>query len=326
VALPRLSSPRIARDVAQARPARAAAPGRLRRVARFWPQYLAISPFYVIFLAFLLFPILFSLYVAFTRWDGIGPMKFAGLDQFRFLVKDPVFWLALRNTIVIWVLATVPMLCVALVLAAMLNSVKRLATFYRLAYFIPSVTSLVAVTLFFSAVFANNYGLINAVLIALHLPAVPWMSNPWTIKIVIALLMSWQWTGYNAIIYLAGMQAINPELYEAARVDGAGPVRSFFKITIPLLRPVILFTVIVSTVNGLQSFTEPQVLFGSTAANNPNSGGPGQAGLTLNLYLYHQAFDNNNFGYGAAIAWASFLVIMAFVVVNWRIVARRERS
>jgi len=324
MALLRLSSPRIARDVA-AQPARPSRPGPLRRAARFWPQYLAISPFYLIFLVFLLVPILFSLYLAFVSWDGVGPMKFVGLAQFRFLVKDPVFWLALRNTIIIWVLATVPMLCLALVLAALLNSVKRFASFYRVAFFIPSVTSLVAVALFFGAVFANNYGLINDVLHALHLPGVPWMSDPWTIKIVIALLMTWQWTGYNAIIYLAGMQAIDTEIYEAASVDGAGGIRSFFSITIPLLRPVILFTVIVSTVTGMQSFTEPQVLFGSTAAMNPNSGGPGQAGLTLNLYLYHQAFDNNNFGYGAAIAWASFLVIMAFVIINWRLVARKER-
>ena len=321
---------RIARDVKPvraARPTEAARPkpGRLRRVLKFWPQYLAISPFYIIFLTFLLVPIIFSLYLAFTAWDGVGPIKFVGLAQFRFLVHDPVFWLALRNTLIIWVLATVPMLSIALVIAAMLNSVKRLATFYRVAYFIPSVTSLVAVALFFGAVFANNYGLINDALQAVGLPAVQWMSNPWTIKIVIAALMSWQWTGYNAIIYLAGMQAIDTELYEAARVDGAGPVRQFFAITIPQLRPVILFTVIVSTVNGLQSFAEPQVLFGSSTSVNPNSGGPGQAGLTLNLYLYHQAFDNNDFGYGAAIAWASFLVIMAFVIINWRLVARRER-
>jgi cellobiose transport system permease protein len=216
------------------------------------------------------------------------------------------------------------MLCLALVMAALLNSVKRLAGFYRVALFIPSITSLVAVALFFGAVFANNYGIVNAALHALHLPAVPWMSNPWTIKIVIALLMTWQWAGYNSIIYLAGMQAIPTELYEAARVDGAGPIRSFFTITIPLLRPVILFTVIVSTVTGMQSFTEPQVLFGSAAAINPNSGGPGQVGLTLMLYFYHQAFDNNNFGYGAAIAWAAFLVIALFAAINWRIVARRE--
>jgi cellobiose transport system permease protein len=324
VSLTRLGGPRTAPARTPGAPGRRRG-GRLRRVASFWPQYLAISPFYLIFLGFMLIPIGFSLYLAFTSWDGVGPIHFVGLRQFRFLIHDQVFWLALRNTLIIWVLGTVPMLCMALVLASLLNSARRFKAFYRVALFIPSVTSLVAVALFFGAVFSNSYGLVNVVLQHLHLPTVNWMSDGWTIKIVIALLMTWQWTGYNAIIYLAGLQSIPKELYEAAKVDGAGAVRTFFSITIPLLRPIILFTVIVSTVTGLQSFTEPQVLFGSVASVNPNSGGPGQAGLTLILYFYHQAFDNNNFGYGAAIAWAAFLVIMLFAVVNWRLVARRER-
>ncbi|HVQ93736.1 MAG TPA: sugar ABC transporter permease [Mycobacteriales bacterium] len=296
-----------------------------RRVWSFLPQYLAISPFFLVFLGFALVPVLFTLYLSFQRWDGIGDMHYVGLEQYRFLISDRTFWLALSNTLIIWVLATIPMLFIALVIAAMLNSTRRLTAFYRIAYFVPSVTSLVAIAIFFFAVFSSQFGLVNAALHAIGLPAVPWMSNPWTIKVVIALLMTWQWVGYNAIIYLAGLQAIPTELYEAARVDGAGPVQSFFRITIPLLRPIILFTVVVSTVTGLQSFTEPQVMFGSNASTNPNSGGPGQAGLTVMLYFYHQAFDNNDFGYGAAISWALFLVIMLIVAVNWRIVARTDR-
>jgi cellobiose transport system permease protein len=190
------------------------------------------------------------------------------------------------------------------------------------AYFIPNVTSLVAMAIFFGAVFSRNHGLINAILQAIGASPVAWLSDPWPMKIVIATLMTWQWTGYNAIIYLAGLQTIPTELYEAARIDGAGPVQSFFRITIPMLRPIILFTVIISTVNGMQSFTEPQVLFGGNGTVNTNTGGPGQAGLTMILYFYHQAFDNNDFGYGAAIAWAAFLVIMLFAIVNWRLVQR----
>jgi len=257
--------------------------------------------------------------------SGRGSPAPAGLSQYRFLVHDHTFWLALSNTLIIWVLSTVPTLFIALVVAAMLNSTVRLTAFYRVAYFVPSVTSLVAIAIFFFAVFSSQFGLVNGLLHVVGVPAVPWMSNSWAIKIVISLLMTWQWVGYNAIIYLAGMQAIPAELYEAARVDGAGPVQSFFRITVPMLRPIILFTVVVSTVTGLQSFTEPQVMFGSTAAINPNSGGPGQAGLTVMLYFYHQAFDNNDFGYGAAISWVLFLVIMLLVAVNWRLVGGRER-
>jgi cellobiose transport system permease protein len=302
-----------------------ARPVRRRGILRYWPQYLAISPFFVIFAAFGLFPVLFSLFLAFQRWDGFGPMRYVGLENFRYLIDDGVFWLSLRNTVVIWLLATVPMLCLALVIAAMLNSAVRFSNFYRLAFFIPNITSLVAMAIFFGAVFSTNYGLVNAVLHALHLPQVAWLSQPWGIKIAIATLMTWQWTGYNAIIYLAGLQAIPSELYEAAKIDGAGPVQAFFRITIPMLRPIILFTVVVSTVTGMQTFAEPQVMLPSASVTSPNTGGAGQAGLTMVLYFYHQAFDNNDFGYGAAIAWAVFLVVLLFAVINWRLVQRRDR-
>ena len=302
------------------RPAR----GR-RRVLSHWPQYLAISPFFLIFGVFGLFPVLFSLYLAFHSWDGLGEIRFVGLQQFRFLLADGTFWLAMGNTFAIWFLSTVPMLCMALVIAAMLNSTVRFTSFYRVAYFIPNVTSLVAMAIFFGAVFSTNFGLVNAVLHAFGLPEVRWLTEPFGMKVAVASVMTWQWTGYNAIIYLAGMQTIPSELYEAAKVDGAGPVQIFFRITVPMLRPIILFTVIVSTVTGLQTFTEPQVLFGTNTTLNPNTGGPGQGALTMVLYFYHQAFDNRNFGYGAAIAWLVFGVVMLFVAVNWRIVRRREK-
>jgi cellobiose transport system permease protein len=321
VVVTRTSGP--ASRAVRGRAGRPAPSARKRGVLSYWRQYLSIAPFYVVFLGFALIPVIFTLYLAFQRWDGLGPIHFAGLQQFRYLVKDQTFWQAVVNTLVIWVMSTVPMLVLALVLAVMLNSTARLGRFYRIAYFIPNVTSLVAAAIFFFTVFSSQFGIVNAALRALHLQPVPWMSNWWTIKIVIALLMSWQWTGYNMIIYLAGLQSIPGELYEAARIDGAGSVQSFRFITIPMLRPIILFTVIVSTVNGLQSFTEPQVMFGSTAATNPDSGGPGQAGLTIMLYFYNQAFDNHDYGYGAAIVWALFMIIGLFVVINWRIVARR---
>jgi len=303
----------------------ARAPGRKGALRTFWPQYLAISPFFVIFAVFMLGPVLFSLYLAFQKWDGLGPMHYVGLQNFRFLAKDSLFWQSLENTFAIWFLSTVPMLCLALVVAAMLNSAVRFAAFYRIAYFVPNVTSLVAIAIFFGSVFSNRVGLINVVLGWLHIPAVTWMSGGFTIKLVISCLITWQWTGYNAIIYLAGMQAIPTELYEAARIDGAGPIQCMRRITLPQLRPIILFTVIMSAIGGMQTFTEPQVLFGSVDATNPDTGGPGHAGLTTVLYLYREAFDFDQFGYGAAIAWALFLVILLFTAINWRVLARSER-
>ncbi|MFD0481854.1 carbohydrate ABC transporter permease [Kineococcus sp. GCM10028916] len=299
--------------------------GAKRNPLRFWPQYVAVSPFFLLFTAFGLFPLAFSAWLAFHRWDGINPVTFAGFDQFRFLLADATFRKAVVNTIIIWIMATVPMLFMALGLASMLNSVKRFKTLYQVVLFLPSVTSIVAVVIFFKAIFDNQVGVVNQVLGAIGLPAVEWLNGYWTIKIVLAVIMTWQWVGYNAIIYYAGLQAISGEVYEAAKLDGAGVLRTFWSITVPLLRPVIIFTVVVSTIGGMQTFAEPQVLFGSNASINPNSGGPGQAGLTMVLYFYQQAFNNNNYGYGAAIAYAVFAVVAVFALINWRITARAEK-
>ena len=312
-----LAAPAAA-DVQAPRPS---ASGR-RGFRRFLPQYLAISPFYLLFAVFGLFPVLFTLYLAFHRWDGIGAMQSAGLDQFAYLISDGTFWLSVLNTVEIWVLSTVPMLALALVLAVALNSAIRFGTFYRIAYFVPNVTSLVAIAIIFGSVFGSNFGLLNAFLQWLGLPTVSWLTSEWGIKIAIATMIVWQWTGYNALIFLAGLQRIPSDVYEAARMDGAGVVKIFFRITLPLLRPIILFSLIMTTVGGLQTFTEPQVLLAS--AGNLDSGGPGQAGLTVVLYFYQQAFDNNDFGYGAAIAWGLFVIIALFSIVNWKLLRRKE--
>jgi cellobiose transport system permease protein len=290
--------------------------GRTRPgLARYLPLYLSIAPFYLLFAVFGVFPIVFSLYLSFQKWDGIGTMTFVGLTQYRFLITDPFFWQSIVNTLEIWVISTVPMLFFALGIAFLVNASVRMKGVYQVAYFIPNVTSIVAVAIIFGSVFGNSFGLLNDLLGAVHLPAVQWLTTPWGIKIAIAVMVVWRWTGYNAIIYLAGLQSISGDLYEAARIDGATTRQIFLNITIPLLQPVILFTVITSTIGGLQIFTEPQVLVG-------NTGGPGSAGLTMVLYLYQQAFGHSQFGYGAAIGWGLFIIIALFSALNWRLVQR----
>jgi cellobiose transport system permease protein len=292
---------------------------RRSRFTRHLPAYLAISPFYLIFAAFWAFPVGFSAYLSLHSWDGIGAMRYVGLGQFRYLVSDANFWQAVLNTLEIWVISTVPMLCLALVIAFLLNSSVRFRGFYRVAYFIPNVTSLVAIAIIFGSVFSTNYGLMNVVLRSLGLGQVAWLTSPLGLKVTIAAMVVWRWTGYNAIIYLAGLQTIPTELYEAARVDGANQVQIFFRIVLPMLRPIILFTVITSTIGGLQLFTEPQVLY------SDNTGGPGGAGMTAVLYLYQQSFVKNDFGYGAAIGWGVFLLIVLFSIINWRLFRRSAR-
>lgn len=292
---------------------------RPRKRSELLSIYLAISPFYIIFAIFGIFPIAYSIYLSFHAWDGIGPMTYVGLEQYRYLLSDTDFWKSLVTTVEIWIISTIPMLFLALVIAFLLNSQIRFKTFYRVAFFIPNITSLVAIAIIFGSIFSNNFGLINAGLKAVGVDQVQWLTAPWGIKVAVAAMVIWRWTGYNAIIYLAGLQAISGDLFEAARVDGASQVQTFFRITIPLLRPVILFTVIMSTIGGLQIFTEPQILVG-------NTGGPDGGGMTMVLYLYNQAFTQHQFGYGAAIGWALFLILLVASIINWRLVQRPGRS
>jgi cellobiose transport system permease protein len=285
---------------------------------RFLPQYLAIAPFYVLFLVFGLFPIVFSIVLSFMKWDGVGPATWVGLAQYQYLVTDPRFWNAVANTFIIWIMSTVPMLFLALVVAFLLHSNIAAKGFYRLAFFVPNITSMVAMAIVFGSVFSDSFGLVNSALTALGAHTFGWLSSYWGIKITISVMVIWRWTGYNAIIYLAGLQAVPTELYDAAKTDGANGWQIFSRITIPMLRPVILFTVITSTIGGLGLFTEPEVLF------NGATGGPDEAGMTIVLYQFNQAFTNFDFGYGSAIAWFLFLFSVIFAIINWRLLSERD--
>lgn len=284
---------------------------------RFWPQYVAVAPFYVLFMVFGFLPIVFSIVLSFCDWDGIGRLRWVGLAQYRYLVADERFWNAVVNTLLIGVMSTVPMLFIALVLAFLLHQNIRLKGVYRVAFFLPNVTSMVAMAIVFGSVFSDSFGLINSALTALGREPVAWLSSYWGIKVTIATLLVWRWTGYNAILYLAGLQAIPTELYDAARVDGASARQVFTSITVPMLRPVILFTLVTSTIGSLGLFTEPQVLLGTT-------GGTDEAGMSIVLYQYNQAFSQFDFGYGSAIAWALFVLAAIFSVINWRLLRERD--
>ncbi|MET9527962.1 carbohydrate ABC transporter permease [Streptomyces coeruleorubidus] len=288
--------------------------GRRRHV----PPLLAISPFYVLFAVFGAFPIVFSVYLSFQDWDGIGGMRYVGLKQYGWLLQDSVFWHSVLNTFEIWFLSTVPMLFLALVLAFLLHSQVRFAGAYRVAYFVPNVTSMVAMTVVFGSVFAQA-GLANSALRAIGLDGVGWLSSEWGIKSSVSIMIIWRWVGYNALIFLAGLQAIPTEHFEAARVDGANSRQTLFRVVLPQLRPVVLFAAVTSTINGLQIFTESQVLFQSTDVGT--TGGPGQEGMTIVLYLWQKAFKEHQFGYGAAMGWVLFAIIAVFTVINWRLVA-----
>nr|WP_316245327.1 sugar ABC transporter permease [Gracilibacillus timonensis] len=270
--------------------------------------YLFISPFFVLFGIFGVFPLVFTLYISFHKWDILGTTEFIGLTNYiGLIVNDPLFWKSVGNTFSIWALSTIPQLIMALFIAFFLNQTfLKYKSFFRLAIFMPNVTSVVAVALVFSVIFGSQYGLVNYLLSVLGLDAINWSGSYFGTHIAIAVMVMWRWIGYNAIIYLAGLQGIPKDLYEAATIDGASKLQQLLHITVPLLRPIIIFTVVQSTIGGMQLFAEP-LLFGE---------GSQSQGLTMTLYLYQEAFNRFSFGYAAAIAWMLFFIIIIFSLVN----------
>ncbi len=278
--------------------------------------YLLISPFFILYGIFGLYLMLYALALSFFKWSGSGEAEFVGLLNYQHLVTDSQFLQAVVNTLIIWCLSTIPMVLLALVFAFVLNmATLRGKAVFRALYFLPNVTSTVAVSIIFATMFANSYGLVNFALTALGLEPVKWMSSPFWVQFIIALIVLWRWTGYNAIIALAGLQKIPYSLYEAARIDGASSWQIFRRITIPLLNPTIIFIVVTSTIGGWQLMEESYMLVGK-------AGGIGKAGMTVVLYLYNKAFLERQFGYGSAVSWGLFLIIFAFSFLNQKLIAR----
>lgn len=296
---------------------------RLHRLDLKASPYAYIAPFFLLFAVFGGFPLLYTGWMSLHQWNLLDTEHpFVGIDNYTRLFADPYFWNALANTGSIWVLSTVPQLALALLLAHLLNARLRTRTLFRAGMLLPNVTSVVAVAVIFTQLFGRDYGLINWVLGGLGLGHIDWQAGRASSHVAIAVMVIWRWTGYNALIYLAAMQAIPKELYESATLDGASPLQQLRQITIPMIRPTIIFTVIVSTIGGLQLFAEP-LLFDSQPGSA--SGGSDRQFQTLTLFLYEQGFRLFEFGYAAASAWVMFLVIAVASACNY-LVIRRIRS
>ena len=294
----------------------------LRRLDAKVSPYLYISPFFLIFGVFGLFPLGYTAYVSLTDRNLLAPVShFIGLHNYALLIHDSYFWRAVENTFGIWFLSTVPQLLLALVIAHVLNTKLRARTFFRMAILLPQVTSLVAVALIFTQLFAHDYGFINYALGSVGIHHVYWEAGRLSSWFALSVMVMWRWTGFNALIYLAAMQAIPEELYEAAAVDGARRFRQFIHVTVPMLRPTILFTVIIATIGGLQLFTEAYLFQSRTSGG---TGGSNRQYQTIVMYLYEKFLGSTQFkfGYAAAIAWCLVLFIAAFGLVNYFLVSR----
>ena len=274
-----------------------------------WP-YMFISPFYILFLIFGAYPILFSLYLSFTEWKGLGPIKFVGLRNFEQLFKDKIFWQSMSNGVILFFMYVPIMTFLALVLAVILNS-KRIQgfRFFRTILFIPYIMNIVAAGFTFRLLLNQKYGLVNALLAIFHIPPVPWLESIWGGRISLCLLVIWAWLGYNMVIMLAGLQTIPSELTEAALIDGASAVQAFFFVTIPLMRPVILFSVVLSTMGSFNLFSEIYNLTG---------GGPINATLTPVIVIFDQAFGNFRLGYASAMSYLYFIILFVLTLLQFR--------
>ncbi|WDC84450.1 sugar ABC transporter permease [Caloramator sp. mosi_1] len=286
--------------------------------------WLFISIAVILLIVFMFYPIVYSLILSTMSSKGIV-QKFVGFGNYTRLVKDEMFLKALKNTFAFLIIQVPIMLLLALVLAAILNDKTiKFRGLFRTGIFLPAVTSLVAYTILFKMMFSAD-GFINAGLMRLNIikQPIPWLMDPFWAKVTVIIAMTWRWTGYNMVFYLSGLQSVPDELYEAAEIDGASKIQQFFHITIPMLKPIIVFTTIMSTIGTLQLFDEPMNLSqgGVTGATT----GPGNSLLTLSVYIYNLCFKYMpNFGYAATIAYVIVFIVAILTFIQFKVAGDKE--
>jgi ABC-type sugar transport system permease subunit len=270
--------------------------------------YICISPFYILFLIFSIVPVFFAFYLSFSSWSGVGQAKFVGLSNYTSLFKDQTFALSIRNTIWYIIASILLVLPLALLLAIILNTkILKFKGFFRSMYFMPILTSTVAIAIVFRLLYDRDYGLLNAPLIAWGKEPLDWLGSIELSKLAVIGLVTWRWTGYHMVFFLAGLQSIPPELYESALVDGANKAQSFWYITLPMLRPVITFELVTTLIGASQIFEEPYIL---------TSGGPADSSLSIAEYLYRVGFEWLRFGYASSIGVILFVFIFTFSLLQ----------
>lgn len=290
------------------------------RRLNFYP-YFFIAPFFLVFIVFSVFPTIFTFITSFTEWNGFDTMQIIGFGNYLDLFQDPIFIKSVTNTFKL-VFVMVPLeVTIALVIAFILNTYfKKIKHYFETIYFLPYLTSPIAVGILFSVVFGYRYGLFNWALRALNIISedIDWIGNPRYAIAIISIVCLWKAIGYTIVIFIAGLQTIPTELYESARIDGAGITSVFIKITLPLLKPVITFVVITTIIGDFQLFSEPFMIF--------NGGGTNNSAMTMVTYLYQSAFQFGRSGYGAAISYALFFIILVFSQMVLKIMTRSDES
>ncbi len=295
--------------------------GSIRYRSRYAP-YLFTAPFVVVFLAFGLYPLIKSMVLAFFITSGPKSSVFVGWENFRFLLTDPMFAKAVGNTAFFAACSVFLQLPLSLGLALLLNS-KRLVgrNFFRLSFFSPRLLGMVFVALLFGQIFAPRYGILNIVLNALFGVSIEtaWLKNPTLVMPAVILTSLWLYVGFNMIYFLAALQAVDQQLYEAAKVDGANRWKQFLHVTLPGIKPVAVFVVVLSTIGSFQLFELPYLML-------ENTSGPDNSGLTAVMYLYQNGFESGDLGYASTIGWSLAIAVLLLSLVQIRLSGTWKRE
>jgi len=279
--------------------------------------YLYISPFFILFGLVGIFPIAYTLFVSFHDWDLLkGQGEFVGLANYIDALGDRFFWNSVFNTISIYLISIVPQVIFAVSVAAVLDQHLRAKTFWRMIVILPFIVSPVAVALIFTNMFSEQYGLINNILTEFGFSPVLWNQDVFASHFAIATMVNWRWTGFNTLVLLAAMQAVPRDLHESAELDGAGAIRRFVSITIPSIRPTLVYVIITATIGGLQIFAEPRLY------DQLSVGGLHRQFQTTVLYLWEMAFRRLNLGEASAIAMLLVVLIVGIGLINFALSSR----
>jgi len=274
----------------------------------FWALVM-LAPNLAGFLLFMLGPVVMTFVISLTKYDLIGPMKFIGLQNYIQLTKDPIIGETLKNTLVYTIIVVPIGMCLSLGLAVLLDQKIALRRFYRAVYFLPSITSMVAVSVVWQWIYNPEFGILNFLLSLVGIPPLKWLSSSRTSLISISIVGIWKSAGYNMMLFLSGLQGISTSYYEASELDGANKWQQFIHVTLPMMRPTISFVFIMSIINSFQVFD---------AVNLMTQGGPGRSSSVLVHYLYQNAFQYFNMGYACAIAYLLFGIVLVITIFNMR--------
>ncbi len=273
-----------------------------------------ILPYLIYFLAFVVYPLVFSFILIFHRWNVVTPMEFIGLENFVRLFQDELFFKSIFNTLIFLSIHIPLQIITALLFAQLLNQHIKFRGLFRAVYFLPVVVSGVVVTILWQQMYSYETGLINQVLFKSGFEKIPWLISPQLAMPSIAVMATWKNVGLYIVLFLAGLQSIPRELYEVAEIDGASSIQKFFKITLPMLNPTIVLVVVLSTIGGFSLFIEPYIMTG---------GGPMDSTLSAMLYIYNQAFYFNNMGYAATLGFFFATIILIVVIFQRKFIERQ---